>query len=239
MKAVIEAYFHERVGYHTLVRALIAHKTWVVPAQKQDDELHPSIFQHEGRNLLTAYSQREHIPEQLETITVDGLWLFDHLPDIIDALIIDPQSSHALQLPKSQFIQLKQWRDAVHIEQQLALPTFDASVLEQLLRYQGYCLPLIQSPSGKSHIALAPDPEGRKLAAIFTAKDSLSAFIQHAGTSLGEEIIVDEPAGETLLPYLTTLPIDGIVFNCYGPPSPKALNKESLERLLKQREHHE
>lgn len=239
MKAVIEAYFHERVGYHTLIRALIAHKTWIIPAQKQDDELHPSLFQHEGRTLLTAYSQKEHAPAQLETITVDGLWLFDQLPDMIDALIIDPQSSHALQLPQSQFEQLRQWRSAVHIEQQLAQPTFDASVLEQLLRYQGYCLPLIQSPSGKRHIALAPDPDGRKLAAIFTAKDSLSAFVQHAGNSLGEEIIVDEPSGERLLPYLVTLPIDGIVFNCYGPPTPKALNKESLERLLAQRDTHE
>ena len=112
-------------------------------------------------------------------------------------------------------------------------------MLEQLLRYQGYCLPLIQSPSGKRHIALAPDPDGRKLAAIFTAKDSLSAFVQHAGTSLGEELIVDEPSGETLLPYLITLPIDGIVFNCYGPPSPKALHKASLERLIAERDAHE
>ncbi|MAA79613.1 MAG: hypothetical protein CL916_10170 [Deltaproteobacteria bacterium] len=239
MKAIIEAYFHERVGYHTLIRALIAHKTWIIPAQKQDKELHPSLFQHEGRTLLTAYSQKEYAPEQLETITVDGLWLFDQLPDIIDALVIDPQSSHALQLPRTKFGQLKQWRDAVHIEQQLAQPTFDANILEQLLQYQGYCLPLIQSPSGKRHIALAPDPEGRKLAAIFTAKDSLSAFVQHAGTSLGEELIIDEPSGEALLPYLTTLPIDGIVFNCYGPPTPKALHKESLERLLAERDHHE
>ena len=132
MRAIIEAYFHERVGYHTLIRALIAHKTWIIPAQKQGEELHPSLFQHEGRTLLTAYSQKENAPDQLETITVDGLWLFDQLPDIIDALIIDPQSSHALQLPKTQFAQLKQWRDAVHIEQQLAQPTFDANVLEQL-----------------------------------------------------------------------------------------------------------
>ena len=63
--------------------------------------------------------------------------------------------------------------------------------------------------------------------------------MQHAGTSLGEELIVDEPSGDTLLPYLTSLPIDGIVFNCYGPPSPKALRKQSLERLLNERDSHE
>ena len=239
MKAVIEAYFHERIGYHTLIRALITHKMWIIPAQKRDDELHPSLFQHEGRTLLTAYSAKEHAPAHLETLMVDGLWLFDQLPDVIDALIIDPQSSHALQLPKKQFIEIKQWRDAVHIEQQLAQPTFDANILEQLLRYKGYCLPLIQSPSGKRHIALAPDSDGRKLAAIFTAKDCLSAFVQHAGTSLGEEIIVDEPSGDIMLPYLITLPIEGIVFNCYGPPTPKALHKDSLERLLAKRESHE
>ena len=239
MKAIINAYFHERIGYHSLVRALIAHKNWIIPAQKENEELHPTLFQHEGKTLLTAYSQQELVPNELETIIVDGLWLFSNLSDIIDALIIDPQSPHALKLSKEQFRSLKQWSDAIRIEEKLAQQTFDANILENLLQYQGYCIPLIQSSSGKQHIALAPDPDGRKLAAIFTAKDCLSAFVQHAGNALGEKIVIDEPSGETLLPYLTTLPIDGIVFNCYGPPAPKALNKESLERLISEREQHE
>ena len=186
MKAVIEAYFHERVGYHTLIRALIAHKTWIIPAQKQDDELHPSLFQHEGKTLLTAYSQKEHAPEQLETITVDGLWLFDQLPDMIDALIIDPQSSHALQLPQSQFEQLRQWRAAVHIEQQLAQPTFDANVLEQCFDIKAivYRLSSLQVANAISHSLQIRTEE--KLAAIFTAKDCLSAFVQHAEIHLGK-----------------------------------------------------
>ena len=239
MKAVINAYFHERVGYSVLVRALIEHQEWHIPAQRQQDELHPSLFKHEDKTLLMAYSEKDFVPEQMETIVVDGLWLFSQLPNTIDALVIDPQSSHALQLPNEQFNTLQHWRDAVHIEQQLAQPHFDASILESVLRYKGYCIPLVQSPSGKRHIALAPDSEGRKLAAIFTAKDCLSAFVQHAGSSLGEELIIDEPSGETLLPYLITLPIDGIVFNCYGPPQPKALHKESLERLISEREQHD
>ena len=235
MKAIINAYFHERIGYRELIRALIAHKQWFLPAQKHEHELHPSLFQHGEETILTAYSNEELVPKEIEKICVAGTWLFAEFPAVLDAFLIDPQSDHALKFTKDKFSNLSQWAKAVHIEQLLAQSEFDANVLEQLLSYSGYCIPVVQSSDGKQHIALAPDTEGRKLAAIFTAEDALSTFMQHAGNALGDHVLIDQPPGTSLFPYLVSLPIDGIVFNCYGPPAPYALNKASLERLLAER----
>jgi hypothetical protein len=238
MEAKINAYLHERIGYRDLLRALITHKKWTLPAQNEDNEFQPTLLQDEDKVLLTAYSQPELAPQDLDTVIVDGIWLFSEIPNI-DALIIDPHAQHSLKFKKEQFSDLKRWAKAVRIEELLSQTELDANVLEELLSYEGYCVPLILSKSGKQHIALAPDPDGRKLAAIFTAEDCLSIFVQHAGNALGDKIIIDQPNGASLLPYLVSLPIDGIVFNSHGPPSPRALRRESLEQLLSERNTHD
>ena len=235
MNAIINAYFHERIGYRELIRALISHKKWYIPAQRKEHELHPNLFQHEQETIITAYSSNDLVPEGIETLCVAGTWLFSQFPEVLDAFLIDPQSEHALKFTKDRFTNLSQWAKAVHIEQLLAQSEFDANVLQQMLSYAGYCVPVILSDDGKHNIVLAPDSEGRKLAAIFTAEDALSTFMQHAGNALGDKVIVDQPTGESLFAYLVSLPIDGIVFNCYGPPTPYALRKESLESLLAER----
>jgi len=238
MEALINAYHYERIGYRELLRGLINHDTWTLPAQKQGENFHPSLLQHNGQTFLTAYSSPALAPDNMETMSVDGIWLFSELPDIIHSLIIDANSPHALQFTADKFPELRNWGLAVQFEQQLDTATLDATILEHILQYEGYCVPLIESEGGTQHIALAPDSEGRKLAAIFTAEDCLSLFMQYAGKSFGDKIRIDQHKGDVLLPYLLSLPIDGIAFNCYGPPNPKALSKEALVEILSVREKH-
>ena len=232
MEALINAFHYERIGYRELLRGLIAHKSWIIPATKQDDQYHPSLFQHNGQTFLTVYSHPSLAPKNMDTITVDGIWLFSELPTNIHSLVIDAQSEHALQFTAEKFAELRTWSLAIQFEQRIDMPQLEAPILEHILQYEGYCVPLVDSEGGTQHIALAPDQEGRKLAAVFTAEDCLDIFIQHAGSSLGEKVRIDQHKGETLLPYLFSLPIDGIVLNCYGPPPPKALEKDALLQLL-------
>ena len=238
MEALINAYHYERIGYQELLRGLINHTSWVIPAHKKEEQFHPSLFQHNGQTFLTAYSHASLAPEDMETITVDGVWLFSELSNDIHALVIDAQSNHALQFPSERFPELRNWSLAVQFEQRIDVPELDATILEHILQYEGYCVPLIESEAGTKHIALAPDSAGRKLAAIFTAVDGLNEFMQHAGSALGNNIRIDQPKGEVLLPYLLSLPIDGVVFNCHGPATPKALDKEALKTILAVREQH-
>lgn len=236
MEALINAFHYERIGYRELLRGLIAHNSWIIPATKQDGQYHPNLFQHNGQTFLTVYSHSSFVPKTMESITVDGVWLFSELPPNIHSLIIDAQSEHALQFTAEKFPELRNWSQAIQFEKAIDIPQLDAPILENILQYEGYCVPLIESEGGTQHIALAPDQEGRKLAAVFTAEDCLSIFIQHAGSSLGKKVRIDQHKGETLIPYLLSLPIDGIVLNCYGPPPPKALDKNALLQILSVRE---
>ena len=166
-------------------------------------------------------------------MTVDGQWLFSQLQDPIDTMVIDAQTSHALQLTSDKFADLRGWAKSLYIESLLERDDFDAHTLQALLDFDAYLLPLIDSESGVRHITLAPDINNRKLAAVFTAEDALSLYIQNAQGALGQQVLVDRPNGHKLFSYLLQLPIEGIVFNCYGPANPRALSKESLKTLLK------
>ena len=43
MEALINAYHYERIGYPELLRGLINHTSWVIPAHKQEEQYHPSL----------------------------------------------------------------------------------------------------------------------------------------------------------------------------------------------------
>ena len=232
MEAIINAYLHERISYRDLLRKLIAYDSWFVPILQQESDLRPNLFRHNEKIFLLAYSNKEQIPPQTPTMKVDGNWLFSQLKAPIDLMVIDAQSSYALQFPKEKFPELNDWARALHIEELLAKEDFDAHTLNELLEFEGYYVPLIDSQSGVRHITLAPDTQQRKLAAVFTTEDALSLYVQNAQGALGDEILVDRPAGKKLFAYLLQLPIEGIVFNCYGPGEPRALSKASLQSLL-------
>ena len=239
MEAIINAYLHERIGYRDLIRKLIAFKSWQVPFLSKDDDLRPQLIRHNQQIFLLAYSDPTHVPADMKTMTVDGQWLFSQLEDPINTMVIDAQTPHALQFTSEKFSELRGWAQAVYIESLLAKEEFDAHTLQAMLDFDAYLLPLIDSESGIRHITLAPDNTNRKLAAVFTAEDALSLYIQNAQGALGKQVLIDSPNGHKLFSYLLELPIDGIVFNCYGPSKPRALSKESLKTLLKPTYNHE
>ena len=79
---------------------------------------------------------------------------------------------------------------------------------------------------------LAPDPQGRKLAAVFTTPDAADAFIREVGSSLAAPPVLRVYDGSTLFAYLARLPIDGIVFNCKGPGLPRVVATPFAQRVL-------
>ena len=126
MDAIINAYLNERLSYRELLRTLISSDDWYIPASEQEGSLHPSLLQNNGRYFLSAYTTKENIPKDLLTLQKDGVWIFANLHAPIEGLIIDPQSSHALQFPSSRFPNLKKWAKAIEVERILEKQNFDA-----------------------------------------------------------------------------------------------------------------
>ena len=89
---------------------------------------------------------------------------------------------------------------------------------------------MVEDEEGRLHIALAPDQQQRALVAIFTAEDTAQRFLQAVGDRLGK-IHMDLIDGEKLFTQLNLLPLEGLVFNCYGPVATLALNKETIHQL--------
>ena len=124
MDAIINAYLNERLSYRELLRNLIASNQWYIPAVEHEGTLRPNLIQHNDAYLLSAYSTQENIPESLQTIQKDGIWLFSNLKAPISTLVIDPQSAHALQFPASRFETLKKWAEAIEVEHILQKDNF-------------------------------------------------------------------------------------------------------------------
>ena len=82
-------------------------------------------------------------------------------------------------------------------------------------------------------MALAPDAEGRKLAAAFTAQDALQLFVVARDRHAGLEVISVRLSGKELFSNLAhTEDLDGIVFNPAGPGQPFALSLEVARAVL-------
>ena len=97
-------------------------------------------------------------------------------------------------------------------------------------------LPLFRTDD-ETHIVLAPDQDGRQLAAVFTARDAANCYIQAARLQDPElTITLDELDGSRLISNLLALhsdgALDGVVFNCFGPTNPVAFPMTLLEHLF-------
>ena len=92
-----------------------------------------------------------------------------------------------------------------------------------LRHFDGYRVVSRKVGDGRQ-IALAPDPEGRNLAAVFTSHDNALEYLQQVKEILGDDSVMSLTSGESLFTQLAGMPLDGIVFNCAGPGVPRAVS---------------
>ena len=86
---------------------------------------------------------------------------------------------------------------------------------------------------GRLLMALAPDTEGRKLAAAFTAQDALQLFVVARESDPSREAISVRLSGKELFTNLANShELDGVVFNPAGPGQPCALSREVAIAVL-------
>lgn len=220
-----------QLGGQALLRRFLAHDDWHAPAGRDD----------EGRMFLQVLRDKDHrrylfictgrpayddlIARVGEAtlgghyVTLPGVDLFAGLPADVDIVGVNAYSPPELHYTGGQVTMLNRWARAVEVEQTLAQPAPDLGLVR---RFASYYVVLQMLPGGERAITLAPDRRGRKLAAVFTAPDTLDAFLNdRRDGGLKFEPAAAALSGEQLFGDLRDMPIDGIIFNCAGPAPPR------------------
>lgn len=230
MITAIQDFQAQKLSFAMLIRQMAQHE-WLLPSIEEQ----PFLQQIDEQLFLSVSSTREmfskaHSDPEIKPIIKDFEWVINNLPEDLAGLLIDMNTEHAIQLPAQYFGFCKQIIACSKIETIFTKEISQEELLQTLRSYSSYLLPIIRDEEGTANIALAPDHQNRQLIAVFTAPDCFQAFQKAAEGKLGN-LTVDEVSGEKLFTDLSQLPIDGLVFNCYGPVQPQAIGKSLINSL--------
>ncbi len=209
-----------------LLRRFVSHDGWRMPVEVDASGSQRAVMikDNDGLRFQLAFSDEQAYrdagralgPAVLgdHSVQLAGRDLFAGLSDDPDVISINWGSPPELFFKKAQFPSLRRWARAAQVEQTLASPRPDLSLLKH---FDAYYI-VLQKVEGGYALTLAPDRHDRKIAAVFTAEDTLEAFLkdQRSGQINFEPITRTIP-GEHLFDDIKDLPLDGIAFNCSGP----------------------
>ncbi len=233
----------------TLFRALIGHQDWWVPGTRDEDsgQLNLHILRHpDGTGHMQLFTSQEamlQVREKIVTaegypllgdkfLSVEGKAVFRFLEPSLDRLTLDPHSPHSLSFEAGDIMQLRRWAVVGRLEDMLTDPEQEEDPWTIMRRYPWYQVLLEGETEADHAMILAPDSEGRRLAAIFTTDDATQAFLDQVGDQLEGRAAIATSTGEELFVSLKQLDLDGMVFNCCGPTATRAFGIGVLDVIL-------
>lgn len=211
----------------TVLRALVEHPSWSVTVTTTENGPQPLLVSSPEGLWLLAFSQssdQERWASSAQAgnlvLDINGRGLVQMLTDRLVGLDLEVGTPFASHYKREQFPILRMWGQAATVE--AIVRGEQVQDAWNLLRsYSGYHVLLRQNDSRS--MVLAPDSQGRKLAAVCAAPDTFAALEEQVRTQLGEVVLDLQLDGKTLFEQLSQMPLDGIVFNPSGPVPPKAL----------------
>ncbi len=237
-RVAIERWKRGELAPALLTRCLLAHASWSVPVSEdavgemladgparlslsRDDRGVARLLTFSDDEASRAYAAAVGDAEERFFLTVRGTWLFAlELPDV-DGVVVDPTTPHEVSYSREQLAGMRAVAAALEVEAALAALRAGTGVegLPLVRGYPGYILG-VRRTGDSLQLAAAPDDEGRVWAAAFTADDAYRAFESAAAEAGQAEGLEPLPmTGEQLFTQLTRLTLDGVVFNCAGPPA--------------------
>ncbi|MBN1954246.1 MAG: hypothetical protein JW900_04260 [Anaerolineae bacterium] len=144
---------------------------------------------------------------------------------------VNPFTALAIHYKQHQLPMLLRWAKAVELELALHDPAMADQLFALLRDFAHYQIVLRQVGEGYQMV-LAPDDQGRRLAAVFTADDTLDAFMAWAAPQFDFQPLILTLGGRDLFAQLRNAPVDGVVFDCKGPVPPRAFARELAEHIL-------
>ena len=144
---------------------------------------------------------------------------------------MDPFTEHAIHWKREQLDTVREIARAAEVERILRGDEFP-DALERLARYRGYRVVLRAGDEGQAQWMMAPDTEERLLAAVFTAPDTLEAFLEAEVFPRRIVPVVVTMDGRTLFERIRTMWLHGICFNPRGPVPAKAVSAQLAQVVL-------
>jgi hypothetical protein len=226
LREAIQQTLDGTLGGPALLRLFMAHDDWRMPVSTDAEGKTHAVYIRDtaGQRFQLLFTDEKGYQDGCATLgaalmgehylRTNGCALFADLSDDTDVLSINWNSPPEIFFKKAQTPALRRWAGAVRVEQTLLAPTPDLSLLKH---FDGYYIVLQKMDDGYA-LTLAPDAHGRKLAAVFTAEDTLDAFLKDPrGGEFNFEPVTRMMSGEHLFEDLRDMPLDGITFNCSGP----------------------
>jgi hypothetical protein len=232
-----------RLSSATLFRSLMAHPDWHVPvyASSEGEAAVMTFVDAAGARWIKVFTdlaaveawaeQGGGVPGQ-QCVVTDGANLFGALEDTLAGVEINPGLPEGVHYQQQHLPLLRQWARIVELES--ALETIDTgeTPIGLLRDYDAYVIVLKRTGPDTAQLVLAPDADGRLLAAVFTAEDTLAAFFDQVLATADFEPIPVRVNGRQLFGQLQALNLDGLVFNCSGPIPPRAFGRRLADYVL-------
>ncbi len=252
----ISAWQQKRLSGSALMREIVSYKQWnvqisdaAVDEALRDNTLSRLMFNQdeEGLSRLSLFSDGAAYARFCEAagiagqapqtfVTTSGSWIFKLPLETMDMICIDPATPPDINYRKEQLPRLRELAEAIEVEDTLAAlrageNTKDGMV-KQVRDYAGYII-AIHKVEDKYTLVMAPDTQGRALAAVFTFEDAFEAFYPECRQMYPEGELLQMPmAGPELFALLREKDLTGIVFNCSGPGRPIAFAAQFAEVVL-------
>ena len=238
-KSAIERWQKQELPGLELMRCLISYQEWMIPvaeaavAEMLQRGENPRIVYNtdpQGVSRLLIFSDADAyrqfsegigISTEQHFLTTMGSWIFRLPLEVIDFVAINPFSPHEIAYGKEHFPRLKQMAEAIQVEEALrGLRTGNGNaddLLPIVRDYKTYRVPAWRTAQGLQ-MAMAPDSQGRVLAAVFTCDDTMDAYSAQIPAPETPDLPLQLTlTGTELFTQLLKMQLDGVVFNCSGP----------------------
>jgi hypothetical protein len=245
-RAAIALHLQADLPAAALPRILATHPRWHVPMQGPNGQPGRLLVQQsdEGKRYVQLFTDAQAAHDCIAQVgagkvgahfaDLPGAAVFQGLDPELDYVDINPLSPSKIHYTKEQIPMLVAWGTAVAIEQTLAEFDDSEQALSRLKHHRPFFV-VASEHEGRPSLMMAPDDEGRRLAAVFTAEDTRDAFLKRATAALQKTLGVVprvlELSGQELCRLLINVPLDGIVFNCLGPVPPTAFSAEIIKMM--------
>ncbi|MCW3054006.1 MAG: hypothetical protein JWN14_3176 [Chthonomonadales bacterium] len=238
----------------TLMRRMMAWKHWSIAVSEsaaaemmatnvasrimynRDENGVGRIFLYSDNAAYAIFCKEAEVKDDQLFLSTSGDWIFRMELDGISEIIIDAYTPTQIVYAEEHFERLHEMAKAVQVEEALTNLRFQPETADEMIPlvrdYANYILP-VHRVDGGMVLAMAPDSQGRDLAAVFTSTEAYDAFEPAWKEGCPDkDLLLFNLSGVELFAQLGKMNLDGIVFNCKGPVRPIAFASGIAQVIL-------
>ncbi len=246
-REALAAYAEGRADKDRVMRALVAHNGWFVPAPFANGVLGEAVFERtillgapadapptdlviftDPESVLTAYGQ----PLGPYVGGVRGLRVFAALDDFYESLRVNPASAEQERwiVDREGFAIAKLWVDAVALERNLVGAAERGFPHARIKGYRGFTI-LIATADRTPVLSKLSDGEST-CALAFTAPDRAAAFVARLPAETQPSVTTATLDGASLFSFLSQMNVVGLLVNNDEPAGAVFVPRAEFEKVV-------